>query len=107
MRTFEFATPHGRIGMLILVPGTPPDYYWAGRVPVPDELRDHLTRGITDPETGKRIAGDKGEEFLEVLQLEYLRGRHLAGRKGAPIQELPRNARKILYTPGVAGWFTS
>ena len=79
----------------------------AGRVAVPDELRDHLTRGITDPETGKRIAGDQGDEFFEVLQLEYLRGRHLAGRKGAPIQELPKNARKIVYTPGVAGWFTS
>lgn len=107
MKTFEFATAHGRIGSLIQVPGTPPEYYWAGRADMPNEVRDLLTRGLTDPETGKRVAGDNGEEFFEVLQLEFARGRHLVGRKGQPVQTLPPNARKVPYTAGVAGWFNS
>jgi len=107
MRTFEFATPHGRIGMLILVPGTPPEYYWSGKADVPPEVRDSLTQGLSDPETGARVAGDKGDEFFEVMMLEFARGRHLAGRKGAPIRDLPPNARKVPYTPGVASWFRS
>lgn len=105
LKTFEFATPHGRIGSLVLVPGNPPEYFWTGRNEVPKEIRDALTQGLRDPETGKQVAGDKGEEFLEVLQLEFARGRHLAGRKGLPLASLPPNARKIAYTPGVAGWF--
>lgn len=107
MRTFEFATPHGRIGMLILVPnpGNPPEYYWSGRAACPDQLKEALTKGLDDPETGKRVAGDQGEEFLEVLQVEFSHGRHLAGRKGVPVKELPRGAQKIPYQPGVAGWF--
>jgi hypothetical protein len=107
MKTFEFATPHGKIGMMIMVPGSPPEYYWSGRIPCPDEVRDQLTKGLTDPENGRRVAGDKGEDFLEVLQLEYARGRHLAGRRGPMLKELPKGARKIPYTPGVANLFAN
>jgi len=107
MRTFEFATPHGRIGMLILVPspGNPPEYYWSGRTACPDPIREALTRGLKDPETGKQVAGDEGDEFLEVMQVEFSHGRHLAGRKGPPLRELPKGAQKIPYTAGVSGWF--
>ena len=105
MRTFEFANPHGRLGALIMEPGTPPSYYWAGRGECPQAVREVLTQGLADPETGEHLGGDQGVKFFEVLQVEYGRGRFLAGRPGRDIAELPRGARRIAYTPGVAAWW--
>ena len=105
MKTFEFATPHGRLGMLVLVPGKPPEWYWSGRGDCPPEVQERLTKGLADPEDGGHLGGDSGEPFMELLAVEYGRGRYLAGRRGRDLRELPRDARKLAYTAGVSGWF--
>lgn len=105
LKNFEFMTHRGRLGALVLVPGNPPEYYWTGRGECPDEVRDSMTRGINDPETGKRVGADAGDEFIEVLQLSFARGQQMAGRKGVPLEALPAGARKVAYTPGIANIF--
>ena len=105
LKTFEFANPHGRLGMLILEPGKPPSYYWSGRSDCPDPVRKILTEGLDDPETGEHMGGDQGEKFMEILQVEYGRGRFLAGRRGRDLAALPPGARKLVYTPGVSAWW--
>ncbi len=105
MRTLEFSNARGRIGTLILEPGKPPTYYWAGRGECPEEVRKALTEGLRDPENGARVAGDKPDDFFEVLEYEFAKTRHMVGRKGRNITELPRDARPIRYTPGVSGLF--
>lgn len=107
MKTFEFATPHGRLGTLILEPGHPPKYWWVGRGDCPEAVRDVMTKGLPDPETGEHVAADKGEHFFEVLAVEYCKGRFLVGRKGPDVAAIPPNARKVAYTPGVSAWFKS
>jgi hypothetical protein len=105
VKTFEFANPHGKIGSLILEPGKPPVYWWAGRGDCPEPVREAMTRGLSDPETGEQVGGDRGEHFLEVLAVEYGKGRFLAGRRGPEVRELPPRARKITYTPGISSWW--
>ncbi len=105
MRTFEFATAHGRLGMLIAGPGKPPLYYWSGRGDCPDQIRKALTEGLRDPENGNRVAGDNPSEFFEVLEYEFAKRQDMAGRKGRALTELPPNARLIKYTPGVSSLF--
>lgn len=105
MKTFEFANPHGKLGTLILEPGRPPVFWWAGRGDCPEPVKEVLTKGLADPETGEHIGGDAGERFFEVLGVEFSHGRFLAGRRGRDISELPKGARKVPYTPGIAAWW--
>ncbi len=105
MKTFEFANAHGRLGMLIAGPETPPTWYWSGRGDVPEQIRKALTEGIRDPETGSRVAGDKPQDFIECLEYEFAKGQHLVGRRGRNIDVLPPGARPVRYTPGVSGLF--
>ena len=105
MRTFEFASPRGRLGKLIAGPENPPTWYWSGRGDCPDEIRRALTEGIMDPETHRRVAGDKLQDFIEVLEYQYAKGPHMVGRRGRNIDELPSDARSVRYTPGVSGIF--
>ena len=105
MKTFEFANRHGRLGSLVCEPGEPPKYWWIGRGEVLPEVRDNLTRGVNDPETGKQVGGDQGALFMECLAVEYGKGQVIAGRRGPDLKELPDNARRVTYTAGVAAWF--
>jgi len=105
LKTFEFINPHGKLGTLIMEPGRPPTFWWVGRGDCPQPVKESLTRGLNDPETGKRVGGDAGQEFLEVLGIEYSRGRFLAGRRGPDIPDLPPGARKVPYTPGISEWW--